>query len=133
MRLEYQESPREWRKFTLLTLPPPWLLAGFCAWRGWISWWLWTGLTMVLAGVAAMTCRRPEWFRGYYRAGVWLGFQVARAVGYAVLTMIFWLVVVPMGGLLRVGRRDLLRLRRDPGAASYWQKSPPATPLERMF
>ncbi|MEJ5238618.1 MAG: hypothetical protein WHT82_09670 [Limisphaera sp.] len=133
MRLEYREDPREWRKFTLLTLPPPWLLSGYGAWRGWIPWGLWVGITLILGGVAVVACVRPERFRGYYRAGVWVGFQVARALGYAVLTMIFWLVVVPMGWLLRRQGRDLLRLRRDAGASSYWHKSPPPTSLERMF
>jgi len=38
-----------------------------------------------------------------------------------------------MGWGLRLRGRDLLRLRRDPSAASYWHKSPPPTSLERLF
>jgi hypothetical protein len=133
MRLEYREDPREWRRLTLASLGGPVLLAGFCWWRGWIGWRGWLAVVAAACGVAVLAGVRPEWFRGYYRAIVWSGFQVARALGYAVLTLLFWLLVVPMGLALRWAGHDPLRLRREDGAASYWQKSPPPTDLERMF
>ena len=133
MRLEYREDPREWRKFTWLTLPPPWVVTGYLAWRGWLPVWAWGMVSVAAVVVAVWAWVQPSWFRSYYRAGVWFGFQVARLVGYTVLALIFWLVVVPMGWGLRLGGRDLLRLRGDPSAESYWHKSPPPTSLERLF
>ncbi|MCS7090340.1 MAG: hypothetical protein RMN51_08550 [Verrucomicrobiota bacterium] len=133
MRLEYREDPREWRRIALASVVGPALVASFCAWRGWMGTKWWVTLLAVLGAILIAALVRPSWFRGYYRMIVWTGFQVARFLGYAVLTGLFWLVVVPLGVFLRVSGRDLLQLKRDDGAVSYWKPAPPATPLDKMF
>lgn len=37
-----------------------------------------------------------------------------------VLGIVYFLVITPIGILLRAGGKDLLRLRAEPSAASYW-------------
>ncbi|NJD06836.1 MAG: hypothetical protein FIA97_10115 [Methylococcaceae bacterium] len=49
-----------------------------------------------------------------------LGYALSRVVNPLVLGIIFFAVVTPIGLWLRVLRRDPLRLRRNPDAASYW-------------
>ncbi|MGA4642915.1 hypothetical protein [Limisphaera sp. 4302-co] len=133
MRLEYREDPREWRRLALASLGGPVLLAGFCWWRGWIGWPVVLAVALSVGLLAAGVWTRPEWFRGYYRALVWTSFHLARLLGFAVLMVIFWLMVVPMGLVLRCFGWDPLWLRRAPDADSYWQKSPPPTGLDRLF
>lgn len=133
MRLEYREDPREWRRLTLATLVGPAVLASFCWWQGWIGFPVWLAVVTMLIPVGMVAVFRPTWFRGYYRGIVWFGYQVARGLGYAILTGIFWLCVVPMGLVLRGTGRDLLQLRRDHTAVTYWRKAPPPTSLDRMF
>ncbi len=45
------------------------------------------------------------------------------------MTVLFALAIVPIGALLRLSGKDLLRLRRNPDAASHWipRSSAPST------
>ena len=133
MRLKFKEDPREWRKFTLLTLLGFTVLSSLLRWRKVLPGPVWIGL-LVLLGVVAVTCLlRPVWFRGYYRAMTKLGFHVTQFIGRAVLFVIFLLLVTPLGLCLRLAGKDLLRLRRDAKAESYWQPARTPGPLERLF
>lgn len=50
-----------------------------------------------------------------------------------VMGLLFFLVVTPVGLLMRATGKDPMRLRRDPTAASYWiERSPPGPPPDSM-
>jgi len=76
---------------------------------------------------------QPRWFRGAYRAGATVGFHVAQVLGQVVLAVLFLLGLTPLGRILRLAGKDLLRLKRAPKAESHWQPARPATPRERLF
>jgi hypothetical protein len=89
---------------------------------------------LCLSGALAMAgALRPRWFRGHYRISARLGFGLAQAVGRAALALLFFIVVTPLGLVLRMLGKDLLRLRRPPGAQSYWSDAPRPSPLDRLF
>lgn len=55
------------------------------------------------------------------------------AVLSVLLAILFFLVIAPIGLLLRLFGRDVLRLRRDPAAASYWiPRRPPGPAPDSM-
>jgi MFS family permease len=62
----------------------------------------------------------------------WLWFQIGLALHHIVnpllMALIYYLAVVPIGLLLRLFGKDLLRLRRRPKAASYWIAREPPGP-----
>jgi hypothetical protein len=62
-----------------------------------------------------------------------MGFFVSRMAGYAVLALLFFVVVTPLGLILRLLGKDPLRLRRPTGAESYWTKVRQESSLERLF
>jgi hypothetical protein len=62
-----------------------------------------------------------------------VGFHVGQVVGKVILGVLFVLVVTPLGMVLRLAGKDLLRLRRDPKVASHWQPARPASQLDRQF
>ena len=131
-RLRLKEDPREWRTFSLALAGSMTLFAGVWGWRaGWgkVSGFLLIG-AIVLAVAAILV---PQRMRPLYRAGMTMGHFLGKWVGGLLLGICFCLVVVPMGVLLRWTGRDLLQLRRKPGADSYWEKSRPLGPLDRMF
>ena len=67
------------------------------------------------------------------RAWTMLGVLLARIVNPVVMAALFYLVFTPVGLLLRLLRKDSLRLRVDPRAASYWiERQPPGPPPETM-
>ena len=48
-----------------------------------------------------------------------------------ILTLMFFVVMTPMGFLLRLSGKDLLDMRRDPDAESYWVPAEPDGPASR--
>jgi saxitoxin biosynthesis operon SxtJ-like protein len=65
------------------------------------------------------------WFR--------LGLLLHRIISPIALAVMFFGVVTPTGLIMRACGRDLLRLRRDKAAASYWvRRQPPGPPPQSM-
>lgn len=55
--------------------------------------------------------------RFFARLGAWTG----TALQWLLMPAVFYLVFCPLGRLLRRGRRDRLRRRFEPDAATYWE------------
>jgi len=55
-----------------------------------------------------------------------------RLVSPILLWLLFFLLFAPAGIVMRAFGRDLLHLKRDPAAASYWKSRVPAPPPETM-
>ena len=66
------------------------------------------------------------WFR--------LALLLNRVMSPVVATLLFFCVFTPFGLLLRMAGKDLLRLRWDPSASSYWiARDPPGPAAARML
>ncbi len=69
------------------------------------------------------------WFR--------LGLLLHRVVNPLVMAVVYYGAVVPTGLILKARGKDLLRLKRDPDAKSYWiVRDPPGPPpgsMSRQF
>ena len=93
-------------------------------------WLLALGAFVFLAGAAVPAVLTPAnqlWFR--------FGLLLGRITNPIVMGVLFFAVMVPIGWILRWRGHDLLRLKRDPNAASYWiHRDPDATPsLQKQF
>jgi len=100
-------------------------LALWPVWRGRpVRWWALGAAVLVFLAclVRPSVLRIPNvvWFR--------FGSLLNRIVSPVVTSLLFLVVFTPMALILRMGGKDLLRLRRDPGAASYWIERNPAGP-----
>ncbi len=130
--LRLKEDPREWRTFSLSLAGAMTLFGVLLGWRkGWgsgLAAWLVAALVLAVLAVVVPTSVRPV-----YRVGMRVGFFLGRIVGAVLLTVAYFLVVAPLGVLLRITGRDLLRLKRDPSATSYWEPARKPGPLDRMF
>lgn len=133
MQPKLKENPREWLKFTAVMAAAAVALAALLWRRHVFAAPVFTAVASVMA-LAVLACAlRPGWFRGFYRAGMTASFHVGQVMGRILLSVVFLLVVTPLGLLLRLAGKDLLQLRRDPKADTYWRKAKPAGPLERQF
>ena len=105
-------------------------LALWPAWRGRPVRWggLGAAALVFLAGMLRPSVLRiPNliWFR--------FGTLLNRIISPVVTSLLFFLVFTPFALILRMTGKDLLRLRRDPNAASYWiDRNPPGPPPESM-
>lgn len=68
----------------------------------------------------------PKVLRPLNRLWMAFGHVLHIVVSSLVLGILFFLVMTPLGLLMRLARRDALALKRDPAAASYWiSRNPP--------
>jgi hypothetical protein len=133
MKPKLKEDPREWSKF--VTAGTLFLSAG--AWLLWrrraLPLFQFEAVLSVLAVVLLMGWVRPRWFRGIYRVVMTGSFYVGQVVGRVLLALIFLGVLAPLGLILRITGKDLLRLRRNTSAASYWQAAKVSEEFDRQF
>lgn len=92
-------------------------------------WWaLALAGAFLLAGLALPRILRPL-------NSVWLrfGLLLHRITSPIILAMLFYLTVLPTGLVMRALGKDLLRLRFDRNARSYWiERSPPGPEPESL-
>jgi hypothetical protein len=133
VRPKLSENPRDWLKFTAAICIVLVLVILGLARRGVIHgdpMWL---LLALPAGLFLLCLVKPRWFRGFYRAGMTLSFFVGQSVSRILLTLLFILIVTPLGLFLRLLGKDLLRLRRNSSTPSYWHPASRPQNLDRQF
>jgi hypothetical protein len=91
------------------------------------------GLSAVGAILVAVALVRPPLLAPLNRAWLRLGLFLFEVVNPIVMFSIYATTVVPIGLFLRLRGKDLLHLRRDPAATSYWiPREPPGPAPESM-
>jgi hypothetical protein len=93
--------------------------------------WPWTGgiagffLLLALFYPAALKPLNALWLK--------FGLLLHKVVNPIVMALVFFGAVLPTGFIMRALGKDLLRLRREPDANSYWiERRPPGPPPESM-
>jgi hypothetical protein len=96
---------------------------------GWVQYGLaGIGVILILLGLVA-----PQTLRGLNQAWVRLGLIMFRFVNPVVLGLIYAVVIVPTGLLMRLTGHDPLSLKFDDRAESYWVvRDPPGPAPESM-
>lgn len=133
MKLRWKEDPREWRKFGLSSALVLALITGWLCWRGVMPGSAAVGLLGAWLAAACLAVWRPVWLRTPYRIGMQVSHGMGRIVAPVILSVVFLLVLTPLGLLLRLFGKDLLRLRRNPQAATYWQTPAGSDDVTKMF
>jgi hypothetical protein len=94
------------------------------AFGGALRWWS----LIVSALVLLVTIAAPALLAVPNRLWLRFGLLLNRIISPVVLAVLFYAVITPAGVMMRVFRRDPLRLRRDGAAQSYWIKRDPPGP-----
>lgn len=98
------------------------------AWTGWGVGLGVVGTALVVLGLAAPAALRPV-----HRVWMGLALVLGHVMTRVLLTLVFVLLVLPIGLVLRLAGRDLLHRRIERDAASYWVRRPAPEPAaERM-
>ncbi len=106
------------------------LVGGWPAWHGRPvrAWAL-----ALSAAFALVTVARPALLGPANRLWMRFGLLLSRIVNPIVTAVFFYVVITPVGLLLRLSGKDPLRLRRDPAASSYWiERRPPGPEPDTM-
>jgi hypothetical protein len=93
--------------------------------------WPWTGVLAALFLSAGLV--RPSLLRPIKRLWLKFGLLLHRVVSPFVMAFLFYGTVLPTGLVMRMLGKDLLQLKRPPGAESYWiVRQPPGPSPETM-
>lgn len=83
--------------------------------------------------VPALGWMSPPFLRIVYLGMSYLAFPVGFVLSYLILVSVYYLVLTPIGLLLRMVGHDPLQRRFDAGAPSYWVKRKQDESLRRYF
>ena len=93
--------------------------------------WPWTAGLAALFLIAAWL--KPAALNPLNRVWLKFGLLLHRVVNPVIMALVFYGTVLPTGLVLRAMGKDLLRLRREPEAESYWiVRAPPGPAPETM-
>ena len=96
------------------------ILALIAAWKAWqASPWAYVWATPALL-LVVFALWRPAALAPLNRAWLRLGLLLYRVVNPVVMAILFYLTMLPIGLIMRAAGKDLLRLKRDKGASTYW-------------
>jgi hypothetical protein len=89
----------------------------------------WTLAVMVPAVGLAI----PGFLKWVYLASAYAAVPIGVVISYGILAVIYYLVLTPVGLLLRLRGYDPLARRFQPEASSYWIERKPPTDAGRYF
>jgi hypothetical protein len=93
---------------------------------------LWSLAVSVAFGVVALVA--PAALAPLNRVWTKFGLLLHKVVSPVILGIMFYVVITPMGLVMRLLGKDPLRLRWEPKAATYWiERSPPGPPPETFI
>jgi hypothetical protein len=118
------------RKFGLTIAVVFALLTALALYR-WSPWAvLWAALGALMAAAALW---RPDALSGLNRAWLRFGLVLHRIVNPVVMAFLFYVTILPIGLILRLFGKDILHLRWDEKAGSYWIKRADPRPLSESM
>ena len=62
-----------------------------------------------------------------------LAFPIGFVLSYVIMITLFFVIIAPIGILMRLAGRDPMEREIDPNAESYWTPAKPAPPNSRYF
>jgi hypothetical protein len=131
IRINTKPSPRDLRVFATLWLVFLGVLGGVAWHKGAahaaVAWWIAAAVVAVPGWVA------PRLVQVVYLAATYAAWPVGYVVSALILGAFYFLVLTPVGTLMRLVGRDPLDRRFDPKLASYWEPRGPPPPPGSYF
>ncbi len=94
-----------------------------------VRWWMW----IVAALFGAVAWLRPQSLTTLNRWWLKLGLLLGQIVSPIAMAILFFLVITPIGLLMRVFGKASMRVQFDPKMSSYWvPRDPPGPPPDSL-
>ena len=134
MKIKYKNNYVDWIKYIFSLTIMLGLVVGLGVWQSIISLYaaglLWG--TIIVFFISSLVSK--VFARNVYTVGLRFGFIISLPLMYLILTIIYILILLPTGLLLRVFRTDLLKLKKyNDESDSYWVEKKNLSSLKNMF
>ncbi|MEW5977283.1 MAG: SxtJ family membrane protein [Acidobacteriota bacterium] len=133
--IEINRNPSlsELRQFGLLWLPLFFIVAAGLFWFRWQA----PLPALIASGAAvlswAVTAAAPQRMRPVYVGWMRAAYPVGWLIAHLLLSVIYFVILTPIGLVMRLSGRDALQRRFDRGAASYWTPRPTQATMKSYF
>ncbi|WP_413884925.1 SxtJ family membrane protein [Candidatus Desulfatibia sp.] len=101
-----------------------------------VSWWRGGNLYPYISGLgvvfAVVGLTLPKLMKPVYARWMIIAAAIGRFQTKLLLAILFYLVITPVGIVLRLLRKDILDLKHEPNAKTYWKKRDPMQGKERF-
>jgi hypothetical protein len=131
VNVNWNPTRRELRQFGILCTGVFGILGAYPWWKGGIT--PGAACSLIAAGLGALGCWAPSILRPVYIVWMTLAFPIGWAISHLLLLGVFYLVLTPIGFLLRLFRYDPLNRRFDRSAPTYWTPHEAGAGAERYF
>jgi hypothetical protein len=125
---------KELRKFGITMAVVLGLLTALTAYRHSGSFPYLLALAVAFLGFGLL---KPAWLKQIYLGWMTLAFVMGYIMTRVILTLLFFIVFVPIGLIARITSKDMLDEHYEPDAATYWKpyakRADPKKQLERQF
>src|SRR5262245_10897093 len=132
LELKTKFTTRELRQFAGLWFPLFCGMIGLFCWRAGgavAAYVIWsTGIGLGLVGLVF-----PPFIKPVYQGLMFVTFPIGWVMSHLVLGIVYYLVMTPIGLLMRLLVRDPMQRNLDRMAATYWVPRQPVTNVERYF
>lgn len=101
--------------------------------NGWHAGRIWPWTAGIAAAFLVVALLKPAVLNPLNRLWLKFGLLLHRIVNPVIMALLFYGTVLPTGLVMRALGKDLLRLKREPEASSYWiVRAPPGPSPESM-
>lgn len=109
------------------------VLSGLGFWVGSAYWPIWTGAAAVFGSLALLW---PRLLSPLNRVWFWFGLALHKVVNPLVMGVLFFVVITPIGLLMRLAGKRPFGLRFEPDTSSYWVtrgSAPQPGPMTKQY
>jgi hypothetical protein len=122
LKLHTNPSDRELRQFAAIWMPAA---CGVIAWIAWSKFggkWPAIGLLSVAAVLGVTGFFRPAIVRPVFVGWMYAAYPIGWTISHVILAIVYYLVMAPVGLILRTFFHDPMQRKFDPQAATYWRE-----------
>lgn len=132
LKIDRNPPERLLRQFACILPPFSLVLGALMIWRH--GWWIAAAVIVaVLTIVGVVGILRPRAMRPVFVGWIYLTFPIAFVISHTILAFTYFLVITPIGWLVRAMGKDPLKLKKDPAAATYWEPREEPADRSRYF
>jgi MFS family permease len=124
------KTPQELRKFGFIMAVAFLLITAFLMWRGRHFGWYTLGASLFFTLTALIV---PWALEPIEKGWMWFGEKMSVVMTFVLLSLLYFLVITPIGLALRLFGKDLLALKRRGDETTYWVPVEPDGPGSRFF